>query len=293
MGSDSSSGEGEETYVVEKILNHRKIRGKKEYLIKWQGYDDPADNTWEPVENCDCPELIEAYESAQAELSEKKKKTPKSAQRENKHREKSETPASTTSRKNKSREIINDTDSDDSEVVVHKESPKKRASKEKESERKKSKERTASPKKSSPKKRIVESEEDEDAPRRRAKSHSQGSDSNPRASSTREITPVSNAAAKNPNGRLPSLMSEFAFVHKDRYRVQDESANVVGVFGVHQDGENKNNLWILLAFKAGPFIELDDVEPTPYEVCREVCPGLLLDYWRDRLAFISCPDRAA
>ena len=40
-------------YVVEKILDKRIItKGKVEYYIKWKGYDDPSDNTWEPIENC-------------------------------------------------------------------------------------------------------------------------------------------------------------------------------------------------------------------------------------------------
>lgn len=38
------------------------VKGKVEYLIKWKGYDDPKDNTWEPVENCHCPDAIKEFE---------------------------------------------------------------------------------------------------------------------------------------------------------------------------------------------------------------------------------------
>jgi hypothetical protein len=48
----SSDGTDSEQYVVEKILNKRFVKGKVEYFIKWQGYEDPSDNTWEPAENC-------------------------------------------------------------------------------------------------------------------------------------------------------------------------------------------------------------------------------------------------
>ncbi|KAF1850400.1 chromo-domain-containing protein [Cucurbitaria berberidis CBS 394.84] len=43
----------EDEYIVEKVLGHRIRKGELEYHVKWQGYDDPADHTWEPEQNMD------------------------------------------------------------------------------------------------------------------------------------------------------------------------------------------------------------------------------------------------
>ena len=64
----------QEEYEVESILGKRMKRGKVQYLVKWKGWDRPEHNSWEPIKNLHCNDLIEDFEAAAAAKTKAKNK---------------------------------------------------------------------------------------------------------------------------------------------------------------------------------------------------------------------------
>ncbi|CAO1621264.1 unnamed protein product [Jaminaea pallidilutea] len=64
-GEDDDDDEEEGVYEVERIINHKVTskNGRIKLLVKWTGYDDPEDNTWEYEEDMrqSAHEVVDAY----------------------------------------------------------------------------------------------------------------------------------------------------------------------------------------------------------------------------------------
>ncbi|XP_023295777.2 M-phase phosphoprotein 8 isoform X1 [Lucilia cuprina] len=57
---DEDDEEGEEEYEVKDIVDHKTERGVSYFLIRWKGYTKD-DDTWEPEDTLNCPDIIERY----------------------------------------------------------------------------------------------------------------------------------------------------------------------------------------------------------------------------------------
>ncbi|TGO86369.1 hypothetical protein BPOR_0310g00080 [Botrytis porri] len=70
---DGSLNGDADVYEVEAILDKRKVRGKVQYRVKWEGWEANY-NTWEPAEmlECDVPYMVEDFEK-EPEKTEKKR----------------------------------------------------------------------------------------------------------------------------------------------------------------------------------------------------------------------------
>uniref|UniRef100_A0A1A9VCE6 Chromo domain-containing protein n=1 Tax=Glossina austeni TaxID=7395 RepID=A0A1A9VCE6_GLOAU len=68
-----SEGEDVVEYIVERVEDKRIRNGIIEYFLKYEGYPR-RHNTWEPLENLNCPNLIAAFEESLKNKKEGKKR---------------------------------------------------------------------------------------------------------------------------------------------------------------------------------------------------------------------------
>ncbi|XP_031639382.1 chromobox protein homolog 3-like [Contarinia nasturtii] len=55
----------DDEYIVENIIKRRFKNGKVQYYLKWFGYP-PSENTWEPEEHLNCPDLLNDFIKSKA-----------------------------------------------------------------------------------------------------------------------------------------------------------------------------------------------------------------------------------
>ena len=73
--SEASESESDTEYVVERIIGKRGPPEDLEYKVKWKGFNNPKDNTWEPLYHLDnCITLIAEFESRNQKATPDKKK---------------------------------------------------------------------------------------------------------------------------------------------------------------------------------------------------------------------------
>ena len=56
--SSTNDAADDDSYQVERILSMKTVSGVRHFLVKWLGYDEEDDNTWEPEEHLEGSQLL-------------------------------------------------------------------------------------------------------------------------------------------------------------------------------------------------------------------------------------------
>ncbi|XP_011866443.1 PREDICTED: chromobox protein homolog 5-like [Vollenhovia emeryi] len=71
QASTSARDKSDEEYEVERLMNLRTIKGRRQFLVRWKGYGEIAD-TWENEKDLNCPDLMKQYFIEEGEKEEMK-----------------------------------------------------------------------------------------------------------------------------------------------------------------------------------------------------------------------------
>lgn len=73
LATSKDKESNQKEFEVEKIVGHRTIKGRRQFLVRWKGYDEDSD-TWEQEKDLNCPQLIEEFIAEDEENQENKSK---------------------------------------------------------------------------------------------------------------------------------------------------------------------------------------------------------------------------
>ena len=115
----------QEYFNIEKILDRRKVNGRFEYLIKWEGYSE-NESTWEPIKNLkNAKPLLEEYDKAHSIHIESEQKKKESTSNNSKKKKINEEPPNTSKdneEKSKSKndiEVVGDNNDENSKILIY------------------------------------------------------------------------------------------------------------------------------------------------------------------------------
>ncbi|WBW72258.1 heterochromatin (HP1) family chromodomain protein Swi6 [Schizosaccharomyces osmophilus] len=261
-GDDKNDGEeddeAEEEYVVEKVLKHRLARkgGGYEYLLKWEGYDDPSDNTWSTEADCDgCKDLVVTYweeRGGRPDASSKRKRLGRS-------------------RKPESRET-----SIKSQRISESEPAKPTLVPEEEEEEHEERQEFSSPSKTpSPEKYTHQEKESPPKNGRAEPKENIPSAKEPSPSPRKEKLP--SASPKKAHSKVPVLpeMKELTAQQVERYDTWEELVASIDTIERKDDG----TLEIYLTWKNGA------VSHYPSSITNKKCPQKMLQFYESHLTF--------
>ncbi|KAB5566513.1 hypothetical protein GE09DRAFT_1107068 [Coniochaeta sp. 2T2.1] len=100
---EGEDGAEPDEYVVEKILSHRWEKSEKQlrFEVKWEGYEDKKDRTWEPEENLLETSVLEEYYAAHGGKEKMIAEAKEGIKSKKRGRQQSDTPSTTNKRSRK------------------------------------------------------------------------------------------------------------------------------------------------------------------------------------------------